>query len=78
MTLSFAPDAIEMWPLARLQPYARNAKAHGADQRNGLPCRHAEVDSAQHHGRPVETLAQATDDQIRLPLGRTFLRPKGG
>ncbi|MAY89471.1 MAG: DNA methylase [Pseudooceanicola sp.] len=32
MTLSFAPDAIEMWPLARLQPYAKNAKAHGADQ----------------------------------------------
>jgi ParB-like chromosome segregation protein Spo0J len=32
MTLSFAPDAIEMWPLAKLQPYANNAKAHGADQ----------------------------------------------
>jgi hypothetical protein len=32
MTLSFAPDQIEMWPLAKLQPYARNAKAHGADQ----------------------------------------------
>ena len=29
MTLSFAPDRIEMWPLAKLQPYARNAKAHG-------------------------------------------------
>ena len=32
MTLSFAPDAIETWPLARLQPYERNAKTHGADQ----------------------------------------------
>ena len=32
MTLSFAPDVIEMWPLARLQPYAKNAKAHGSDQ----------------------------------------------
>ena len=32
MTLSFAPDAIETWPLARLQPYAKNAKMHGADQ----------------------------------------------
>jgi hypothetical protein len=32
MTLSFAPDRIEMWPLARLQPYAKNAKVHGADQ----------------------------------------------
>ena len=32
MTLSFAPDAIETWPLSRLQPYAKNAKAHGADQ----------------------------------------------
>ena len=32
MTLSFAPDAIETWPLARLQPYAKNAKSHGPDQ----------------------------------------------
>ena len=32
MTLSFAPEAIETWPLARLQPYAKNAKEHGADQ----------------------------------------------
>ncbi len=32
MTLSFAPDAIEQWPLERLKPYANNAKMHGADQ----------------------------------------------
>ena len=32
MTLSFAPERIEQWPLARLKPYARNAKTHGADQ----------------------------------------------
>ncbi|HDR27183.1 ParB/Srx family N-terminal domain-containing protein, partial [Rhodovulum sp.] len=32
MTLSFAPAAIETWPLSRLQPYAKNAKAHGPDQ----------------------------------------------
>ena len=32
MTLSFAPERIETWPLARLQPYAKNAKVHGADQ----------------------------------------------
>jgi len=32
MMLSFAPDAIETWPLERLKPYARNAKTHGADQ----------------------------------------------
>jgi len=32
MTLSFAPDAIETWALAKLQPYAKNAKMHGADQ----------------------------------------------
>ena len=32
MTLSFAPDAIETWPLSRLQPYAKNAKVHGPDQ----------------------------------------------
>lgn len=32
MTLSFAPERIETWPLSRLQPYAKNAKVHGADQ----------------------------------------------
>jgi ParB-like nuclease family protein len=32
MTLSFAPDAIEQWPLERLKPYAKNAKMHGPDQ----------------------------------------------
>ena len=32
MTLAFAPERIEIWPLARLQPYAKNAKLHGADQ----------------------------------------------
>ena len=32
MTLAFAPERIETWPLARLQPYAKNAKLHGADQ----------------------------------------------
>jgi DNA modification methylase len=32
MTLSFAPERIETWPLERLKPYARNAKLHGADQ----------------------------------------------
>jgi len=32
MTLSFAPERIETWPLERLKPYARNAKTHGEDQ----------------------------------------------
>ena len=32
MTLSFAPERIERWPLDRLKPYARNAKTHGTDQ----------------------------------------------
>ena len=32
MPLAFAPEWIEQWPLARLQPYARNAKLHGPDQ----------------------------------------------
>jgi len=32
MTLSFAPEAIETWPLDRLRPYTRNAKTHGPDQ----------------------------------------------
>ena len=26
------PGRIELWPLARLRPYARNAKTHDADQ----------------------------------------------
>ena len=30
--LAFAPQRIETWPLARLVPYAKNAKVHGADQ----------------------------------------------
>ena len=32
MTLAFAPDRIETWPLERLRPYAQNAKQHGEDQ----------------------------------------------
>lgn len=32
MTIQFAPDKIEMWPIERLRPYAGNAKTHGADQ----------------------------------------------
>jgi DNA modification methylase len=32
MTLSFAPEAIELWPLDRLRPYAQNAKTHGEEQ----------------------------------------------
>ncbi|MFN3576186.1 MAG: site-specific DNA-methyltransferase [Tabrizicola sp.] len=32
MTLAFAPERIETWPLTKLQPYAKNAKVHGADQ----------------------------------------------
>ena len=32
MTLGFAPETIELWPLERLQPYAKNAKLHGEDQ----------------------------------------------
>ena len=29
MDLVFAPSQIETWPIARLRPYARNAKVHG-------------------------------------------------
>ena len=32
MTRTIAPDAIERWPLDRLQPYAANAKIHGEEQ----------------------------------------------
>ena len=32
MDLVFAPSRVESWPIARLRPYARNAKMHGDDQ----------------------------------------------
>ena len=32
MTLAFAPERIERWPLARLQPHARHAKMHVDEQ----------------------------------------------
>ena len=32
MDLVFAPSEIETWPIAKLRPYARNAKMHGDDQ----------------------------------------------
>jgi DNA modification methylase len=32
MDLVFAPSQVESWPIARLRPYARNAKMHGSDQ----------------------------------------------
>jgi hypothetical protein len=32
MNLAFAAERIKTWPLERLQPHAKNAKAHGADQ----------------------------------------------
>ena len=32
MTLRFCPEQIEQWPLARLKPYAKNARTHSEDQ----------------------------------------------
>jgi DNA modification methylase len=32
MTLRFLPEQIEQWPIARLTPYAQNARTHGDDQ----------------------------------------------
>ena len=32
MTAPFLPGQIEHWPVARLKPYARNAKTHDPDQ----------------------------------------------
>lgn len=32
MNAPLLPGRIEHWPLARLKPYARNAKTHDADQ----------------------------------------------
>ena len=31
MNASLSPKQIEYWPLARLKPYARDAKTHDAD-----------------------------------------------
>lgn len=42
MSLSFAPERIETWPLAKLQPYAANPKAHDDDQVAKLAARMAE------------------------------------
>jgi hypothetical protein len=42
MTLAFAPERIEHWPLARLRPYAKNAKMRGPDQVTKLAARMAE------------------------------------
>ena len=32
MTLRFCPEQIEQWPIARLTPYAKNARTHSEDQ----------------------------------------------
>jgi ParB-like chromosome segregation protein Spo0J len=32
MTLRFLPEQIEQWPVARLRPYAKNARTHSDDQ----------------------------------------------
>ncbi|MES0171271.1 DNA methyltransferase [Mesorhizobium sp. M0006] len=32
MSIQFAPEAIEHWPIERLRPYAQNAKTHAPDQ----------------------------------------------
>jgi hypothetical protein len=32
VTLRFCPEQIEQWPLARLKPYAKNARTHSEDQ----------------------------------------------
>ena len=32
MTLRFLPEQIEQWPVARLKPYAQNARTHSEDQ----------------------------------------------
>jgi ParB-like chromosome segregation protein Spo0J len=63
MTLAFAPERIETWPLARLQPYAKNAKVHGADQvakiaasmaefGGTMPCLVGEDGEFENRGKP--------------------------
>ena len=63
MTLSVAPDRIETWPLAKLQPHARNAKAHGADQVSKIAASMAEF------GWTVPMLV-AADGELIAGLGR--------
>lgn len=43
MTAPLLPGRIEHWPLARLKPYARNAKTHDADQVAKIAASMAEV-----------------------------------
>ncbi len=31
-SLPFLPEQIEQWPIARLKPYAKNARTHSDDQ----------------------------------------------
>ena len=66
MTLAFAPERIEHWPLARLQPYARNAKMHGADQVAKLAASMAEF------GWTVPCLV-AEDGELIAGHGRAML-----
>ena len=77
MTLAFAPERIEFWPIARLQPYAKNAKLHGTDQVAKLaasmaefgwtvPCLVAEDgDACQPAAEDVRALAE-----LLMPSGR--------
>ena len=71
MTLSFAPDRIAMWPLAKLQPYARNAKAHGADQVAKIAASMAEF------GWTVPCLV-AEDGELIAGHGRVLVVDGGG
>ena len=64
MTLSFAPDAIETWPLARLQPYAKNANARGGSGRQ---------DRRQHGGVRLDgALPVAEDGELIAGHGRVL------
>ncbi|MCC5988574.1 MAG: hypothetical protein JJT95_12900 [Pararhodobacter sp.] len=42
--LAFAPEMIEMWPLAKLQPYAMNARPRGCEQVGKLAANMAGLD----------------------------------
>jgi ParB-like chromosome segregation protein Spo0J len=63
MNAALLPGRIEHWPLARLKPYARNAKTHNADQVAKIAASMAEF------GWTVPVLV-ATDGELIAGHGR--------
>ena len=68
MNVPLLPGRIEHWPLARLKPYARNAKTHDADQVAKIAASMAEF------GWTVPVLV-AADGELIAGHGRILASP---